>query len=208
VARRYPRSSLARPAHEVAPALLGAVLARRLPGGLVRARIVEVEAYEADDPASHAFRGRTARNDVMFGHAGHLYVYFTYGMHYCMNVVTGRDGEGSAVLLRAGEPIEGLDLLRHGRTPAADRNLCRGPARWTAAFEVDRGLNGADLIAGDGIWLERGRSLPQSAIASTPRIGIRQAADVPWRFTEERSAWLSNGPSARRHAAPGRQASA
>jgi DNA-3-methyladenine glycosylase len=194
VARRYARSSLIGAAAEVAPTLLGAVLARRLAGGVVRARIVEVEAYGPQDPASHAFRGRTARNDVMFGRPGCLYVYFTYGMHHCMNVVTGPQGDGSAVLLRAGEPVDRLDLLRHGRTAEADANLCRGPARWAAAFEVDLGLNGADLIRGDQIWLERGAPLPATAIDSGPRVGIRVAVDVPWRFTEKASPWLSKGP--------------
>ncbi len=196
MARRYTRSSLAGPPEEVAPTLLGGVVARRLPGGVVRARIVEVEAYGPGDPASHAFHGRTPRNDVMFGAPGHLYVYFTYGMHYCMNVVTGRKGEGSAVLLRAGEPVGGLEALRRGRTAAADTNLLRGPARWTTAFEVDLGLNGSDLIRGDQIWLERGPGLPAEAIAAGPRIGIRHAADVPWRFTETASPWLSRGPAA------------
>jgi DNA-3-methyladenine glycosylase len=186
--------------------LLGGVLARRLRGGIVRARIVEVEAYGPLDPASHAFRGRTARNEVMFGRPGHLYVYFTYGLHHCMNVVTGPEGEGSAVLLRAGEPVDRLDLLRHDRTAAADGNLCRGPARWTTAFEVDLALNGADLIRGDQIWLERGGPLPAAAIGSGPRVGIRVAADVPWRFTEKASPWLSKGPASSRRPAAGRRA--
>jgi DNA-3-methyladenine glycosylase len=195
VARRYARSSLAGPSDEVAPTLLGGVLARRLAGGVVRARIVEVEAYGPEDPASHAFAGRTARNHVMFGRPGHLYVYFTYGMHHCMNVVTGGEGDGSAILLRAGEPVDGLDLLRRGRPATVDANLCRGPARWATAFEVDLGLNGADLVRGDQIWLERGPHLPAAAIGAGPRIGIRRAADVPWRFTEKASPWLSKGPA-------------
>ena len=196
MARRYSRSSLAGPSDEVAPTLLGGVVARRLPGGVVRARIVEVEAYGPEDPASHAFRGRTPRNDVMFGPPGHLYVYFTYGMHYCMNVVTGREGEGSAVLLRAGEPVGGLEVLRRGRAATADANLCRGPARWTTAFEVDLSLNGSDLIRGDQIWLELGLGLPAGAIGAGPRVGIRHAVDVPWRFIEAASPWLSRGPEA------------
>jgi DNA-3-methyladenine glycosylase len=116
-----PRRFYARPATIVAPELLGHILVRALPTGeRLRVRIVETEAYEQDDPASHAFRGITARNRVMFGTAGHLYVYFTYGMHHCMNVVTGRKGEGSAVLLRAAQPIDGLEVMGRGRGGRAD----------------------------------------------------------------------------------------
>src|SRR5207247_7555318 len=135
----------------VARELLGRLLVSRTAGRPLLARIVECEAYQEDDPASHSFRGRAPRTEVMFGPPGHLYVYFTYGMHFCMNVVTGRAGEGSAVLLRAGEPVGGLEALRRGRTAAADTNLLRGPARWTTAFGVDLGLNGSDLIGGDQI---------------------------------------------------------
>src|SRR3954470_14086641 len=188
-------AELQAPSWEVAPRLLGCLLVRELNGHRLVGRIVETEAYDQTDAASHSYRGRTPRTDVMFGPPGHLYVYFTYGMHYCMNVVTGRKEEGSAGLLRAGEPVGGLEALRRGRTAAADTNLLRGPARWTTAFEVDLRLNGSDLIRGDQIWLERGPGLPAGAIAAGPRIGIRHAADVPWRFTETASPWLSRGPA-------------
>jgi DNA-3-methyladenine glycosylase len=189
---RLGRRSCARPALEVAPALLGHVLARRLPDGTtLRARIVETEAYERDDPASHAFGGQTPRNTAMFGPPGHLYVYFIYGMHFCMNVVTGAHGHGSAVLLRAGEPLEGLQAMARLRGRGELRDLCRGPARWAQAFGVDRTLDGADLVGGAEIWLERGRAVPAERIERTPRVGIRKAAEQPWRFVERGSGWVS-----------------
>ena len=129
--------------------MLGRILIRRLGSGVrLAARIVETEAYEPHDPASHAYRGRTARNAVMFGTPGHLYVYFTYGMHHCMNAVTGPTDVGMAVLIRAAEPIEGVAEMRalRGREPM--RDLCSGPAKLCQAFGVDRALNGTDLVRG------------------------------------------------------------
>ncbi|HZD17686.1 MAG TPA: DNA-3-methyladenine glycosylase, partial [Actinomycetota bacterium] len=141
--RRLPRAFFARPSTVVAPDLLGRVLVRRLPGGgRLAARLVEVEAYQEDDPASHSFRGRTQRNAVMFGPPGHLYVYFTYGMHFCSNVVTGHTGQGSAVLLRAAEPLEGVEIMAANRGVDAVRLLCSGPARLAEAFGIDRWANG------------------------------------------------------------------
>ena len=180
---RLPRGSFAGSATEVAPELLGRVLARRLPdGAILRARIVETEAYEQDDPASHAYRGRTPRVRVMFGPPGHLYVYFTYGMHHCMNVVTGPDGTGSAVLLRAAEPLEGMDRMSILRSTDRVRDLCRGPARLAQAFDVDRSLNGADLVRGREIWIERNPGDVAAPIRRGPRVGIRVGTDLPWRF--------------------------
>jgi DNA-3-methyladenine glycosylase len=158
------------------------------------ARIVECEAYREDDPASHSYRGRTARTEVMFGPPGHLYVYFTYGMHHCINVVTGREGEGSAVLLRAAEPLEGIGWMRARRGVADARALCSGPARLTQAFGLDRSDNGADLVAGV-LFVARGRQLPEDAVAVTPRVGIRFAANKPWRFVERGSQFVSRPPS-------------
>jgi DNA-3-methyladenine glycosylase len=187
---RLEREALAAPALEVAPALVGQVLVRALPGGRrLAARIVEVEAYEQDDPASHAHRGPTDRNHTMFGPPGHLYVYFTYGMHWCMNVVTGPAGQGCAVLLRAGEPLEGIDEMRRRRPGRPVRELCAGPARWTRAFGVDGRLDGADVIDGREIWLERGPGA--SRVVAAPRVGIRRAADRPWRFLDPGSPALS-----------------
>ncbi len=189
---RLPRAFYARPAPEVARELLGHVLVRASPAtGRLAARIVEVEAYEQDDPASHAFRGQTARNAVMFGRAGHLYVYFTYGMHWCMNVVTGGLGRGSAVLLRAGEPVEGIHEMsaRRGGRPTAE--LCAGPARWTQAFGVDRGQDGTDLVRTGQLWIERGSPVPSRDVLVTERIGISVGRGRPWRFVDSTSRSLS-----------------
>ena len=133
--------------HEVAPLLLGSVLSH----AGVSVRLTEVEAYGgADDPGSHAFRGRTRRNAVMFGPPGHLYVYFTYGMHHCANVVCGPDGEASAVLLRAGEVVSGHDVARDRRPGSSDRDLARGPARLCRALAIDLSVDGSSLAHGDG----------------------------------------------------------
>jgi DNA-3-methyladenine glycosylase len=160
----------------VAPDLLGKVLV----AGECAGRIVEVEAYRADDPASHTFRGRTPRNAVMFGPAGHLYVYFTYGLHHCANVVTGDDGDGQAVLLRAVVPLRGIDVMakrRGGRSPLAD-----GPGKLCQAFGIDRRHDGTDLCAGDAVTIVDDGADPPVDVAVTPRIGIRRAVDVPWRW--------------------------
>jgi len=186
------RSFYGRPAPVVARDLLGRLLVRRLASGeLLVGRIVECEAYQEDDPASHSFGGPRGRNLVMFGPPGHLYVYFTYGMHFCMNVVTGRPGEGSAVLLRAVEPLDGLAAMRARRGDVPDRSLCAGPARLAQAFQVGREMNGLDLDAGAGLWLARGTSVPEHDLGVGPRIGIRAGTEVPWRFVETRSGFLS-----------------
>jgi DNA-3-methyladenine glycosylase len=179
--RRLGRSFYRRDARVVAPELLGKVV--RL--GASEARIVEVEAYcGSEDPGSHAYRGPTKRNATMFGPAGRLYVYFTYGMHWCMNAVCGADGEGVAVLLRAAVPIKGLDEMR-ARRPAArrDLDLCRGPARLCQALGVDGSFDGADLVTADrGITLiDDGTPPPQEPAVST-RIGLSAGADLPWRW--------------------------
>jgi DNA-3-methyladenine glycosylase len=191
VTSRLPRSFYARPATEVAPDLLGHVLVRRLPDGTrLAARLVEVEAYEPDDPGSHAFRGMTTRNEVMFGPPGHLYVYFTYGMHFCMNAVTRRAGEGSAVLLRAGEPLEGLAEMRTRRGRERDTDLCSGPGRFTQALGIARPENGVDLVGGDEAWVERGTR------AGTVGVGIRVGVHDTtrsWRFWLEGNPYVSRG---------------
>lgn len=193
-AARLPRSFYARPSVELAPDLLGHVLVRRLPdGSRASVRIVEVEAYEPDDPASHAFRGETPRNTTMFGPPGRLYVYFTYGMHFCMNAVARGPGEGSAVLLRAGEPLEGLDGMRErrGREPA--RELCSGPARLTQALAVGRELDGEDLVTGDLIWIERSAGAGAPAVVDAgPRVGVHEVAH-PWRFWLGGNRFVSRG---------------
>ncbi|MGI8645720.1 MAG: DNA-3-methyladenine glycosylase [Nocardioides sp.] len=173
---------------EVAPRLLGAELRR----GEVAVRITEVEAYDgASDPGSHAARGRTARNAVMFGPPGHLYVYFTYGMHHCCNVVCGPEGTAAAVLLRAGDVVDGLGLARSRRPQARrDRDLARGPARLCRALDLDRGLNGVDLGAGP-VTLALATAPAAQAVRNGPRVGLRQAADRPWRFWVEGAASVS-----------------
>jgi DNA-3-methyladenine glycosylase len=189
--RPLSRRFFARPSPVVARDLLGRLLVRRPGGDVLVARIVETEAYQEDDPASHSFAGRTARNEVMFGPAGFLYVYFTYGMHFCMNVVTGRLGEGSAVLLRAAEPVSGLAAMARRRGVSAEQLLCSGPARLTQAFGVSRAQNGVDLVDGGELWIAAGRRTPDEAVAVGPRIGIRRATDVPWRFEVAGSAFVS-----------------
>jgi DNA-3-methyladenine glycosylase len=240
-----PREFLAAPALEVAPRLLGCVLEHETSAGLVALALTEVEAYEGlADPASHAYRGRTGRNAVMFGPPGHAYVYFTYGMHFCVNLVCRPEGTASAVLLRAGRIIEGIPLAavrraagrngaRHraggqersggperpaglgragdaggsggpGRpagpgapgvvSPAAERELARGPARLCQALGIDRGLDGADVCdPGSPLRirpaLEAGSGRPVPGISRGPRVGISAAADRPWRF------WLTGDPT-------------
>jgi DNA-3-methyladenine glycosylase len=203
-----PRTALARPVLEVAPTLLGAVLEHRSPAGTVAVRLTEVEAYDGEnDPGSHAFRGRTARNAVMFGEAGHVYVYFTYGMHYCVNVVCGHEGRASAVLLRAGEVVEGVELARSRRTTSrADRDLASGPARLTVAMGIDKALNGADALTADSPLrlLAPAATREHSAVRSGPRVGVAgEGAIHPWRF------WLDGDPtvSAYRAAVPRRRPS-
>jgi DNA-3-methyladenine glycosylase len=167
---------------EVAPLLLGAVLRHDHPDGPVAVRLTEVEAYAgAADPGSHGFRGPTARNATMFGPAGHLYVYFVYGMNHCANVVTGPEGECGAVLVRAGEVVEGLDLARSRRPQAKrDTDLAKGPASLCRALGIGPQHDGADLVAGP-VTLTPAEA-PPPAVETGPRVGLRHAADRPWRF--------------------------
>jgi DNA-3-methyladenine glycosylase len=177
---------------DVAPRLLGCVLRH----GEVALRISEVEAYAGpDDPGSHAYRGRTARNAVMFGPAGHLYCYFTYGMHVCANVVAGAEGDPGGVLIRAGEVVAGVDLARARRPGASDRDLARGPARLCRALAIGLDHDGTDLASGD-VRLEPGE--PVTTVSTGPRVGLRAASDRRWRF------WITSDPtvSVYRPAAP------
>jgi DNA-3-methyladenine glycosylase len=191
---RLPRSFFARPPTVVAPDLLGRVLVRVLPDGTrLAVRLVEVEAYRPDDPASHSYRGRTPRNEVMFGPPGRLYVYFTYGMHFCSNVVTGEDGEGSAVLLRAAEPLAGLDTMAANRGIDAPRLLCSGPARLAEALAIGRGDDGVDLVRDPALQLRAGDPVPARSVGRTTRVGVRAGADRPWRYLERGSPFLSPG---------------
>lgn len=161
--------------------LLGCELWLEDVGELVRVRIVETEAYHQSDAASHSFGGQTPRTDVMFGPAGHLYVHFTYGMHYCMNVVTGPAGEGSAVLIRAVEPLTGIDYLRQRRPGTPDGALTNGPAKLCQALGIDKQWNGHDLSEAP-LRLVRVPAVPASDIVQTTRVGISRAVEQPWRW--------------------------
>jgi DNA-3-methyladenine glycosylase len=174
------------PVLEAAPRLLGARFAH---GGVI-VRLTEVEAYDgAHDPGSHAHNGRTKRNAVMFGPPGRLYVYFTYGMHHCCNVACGPDGEASAILLRAGEVVDGIEIARERRPGSSDRDLARGPGRLCKAMGIDRHDNDLDLR--DRLVL----GPPAENISTGPRVGLRLAADRPWRF------WLTEDPTVSRYVA-------
>ncbi len=182
---------------EVAPLLLNKLVVR----GERVGRIVEVEAYRGEeDPASHAFRGMTTRNTVMFGPPGRLYVYFTYGMHWCSNVVCGPDGLARAVLLRAVEPIEGVEQMKSARIDSGGvvrnlRELVRGPARLCQAFSIDGSDNGADIVSGDrGIVIVDDGVAPPNNPGISGRVGIRDAADYPWRFFVPGSVYVSPRP--------------
>jgi DNA-3-methyladenine glycosylase len=204
-----PREFFARLSVPVAPDLLGCVLEHQTEAGLVAVELTEVEAYTgASDPASHAYRGKTARNAVMFGPPGHAYVYFTYGMHFCVNLVCLGNGSASAVLLRAGRIIEGEELARSRRTRGTTkipfRDLARGPARLCQALDIDRSLDGADVCVPESPLRMRwpdasttARSVDRNVL-SGPRVGISAAAEVPWRF------WVEGDPtvSAYRPAVP------
>ena len=174
---------LDRRADQVAPDLLGCLLV----GHGVTVRITETEAYSGEglDPASHAHRGPTPRNQLMFGPPGFLYVYFTYGMHWCANVVTGPEGRASAVLLRAGEVVDGLELARSRRTRSSDRDLCRGPARLAQALGLDGSALGLDLLDPASPVRLLPRRGPRPVVASGPRVGITVGTETPWRFGVE-----------------------
>jgi DNA-3-methyladenine glycosylase len=181
--RQLTRDELATDPVDAARLLLGCVITSESPQGKVGVRLVEVEAYRGgDDPASHCYRGRTPRNQVMFGPAGHLYVYFVYGMHFCANIVCLTDGVPGAVLLRAGEVVEGIGLARIRRPSArSDADLAKGPAKLTGVLGIDRAQNGVDLTAPKAeVRIYAGD--PAGEIHAGPRVGVAVAMDVPWRF--------------------------
>jgi DNA-3-methyladenine glycosylase len=181
--RPLPRSFYARPAPVVAVASLGRLLVYDSPQGRLSGLIVEAEAYRgARDPASHAYRGRTARNAVMFGPPGHAYVYFTYGLHHCLNLVTERAGVAAAVLVRALDPVEGECLMRQSRAVSERERLARGPACVAQALGLSRAHDGLDLTTGP-LWLaDRPVERSGRRVARGPRIGLRAGLDRPWRF--------------------------
>jgi len=171
-------------AMQAAPGLLGCALERRVGRQTLRARIVETEAYTADDPASHSFRGLTRRNAVMFESPGTAYIYVSYGIHHCMNVVTGEPGVGEAVLIRAVEPLEGIELMRKARAglEMPTRGLCNGPGKLCKALSVTLKDNGSDLLAGGRLRLLPGTLHEGESVATSPRVGISKAVDWPRRF--------------------------
>lgn len=208
------REFFERPAEEVAPDLLGRVIAH----GPVAVRLTEVEAYglPGQDPASHVYRGRTEQNAVMFGAPGHLYVYFTYGMHHCANLVCLPEGTGSAVLLRAGEVIRGAEVARARRAAAGngnavnggagdggagegdappggrsipDRDLARGPARLAVALALTREHNGLDCCGSGPVRVFTGEPVSPELIRSGPRVGVSAGREIPWRF------WVDGHPT-------------
>jgi len=177
--RALPADLFSRSVHEVAPALIGAALLVDGVGG----RIVEVEAYDREDPASHGYRGRTERNASMFGPPGRAYVYRSYGIHALLNAVTEDEGIGAAVLIRALEPLEGLDRMRERRGLERREDLCSGPGKLTQALGIDLDLNGSDLVTGPITIEPPPADWPPIELFAGPRIGITKAAELPWRFS-------------------------
>ena len=211
--RPLPREFYDRPVLRVAPDVLGRLLVHDGPGGRVSGRIVEVEAYGGRaDPASHAYRGRTPRNAVMFGPPGHLYVYFTYGMHHCANLVCASGPRPAALLVRALEPVEGIELMRARRGVTELSRLARGPGCVAQAFALDRRHDGLDLTRGP-LWLADSPARREGRpIARGPRIGIRMATERRWRFfllghqcvsSRTRAPRQPDGSRRRRRPAPG-----
>ena len=182
--RAIPAEAFARSVHEVAPALIGATLLVDGVGG----RIVEVEAYDHEDPASHGFRGRTERNASMFGPPGHAYVYRSYGIHWCLNLVCEGEGVANAVLVRALEPTDGLDVMRRRRGLDDPRLLCSGPGRLCQALGVTREHDGLAL---DRPPFELFAAEGPVEVVSGPRVGITRAVELPWRYAEAGSRFLS-----------------
>ena len=190
-----PRAFFDRPPSEVAPQLLGKLI-RRDDGRM--ARLVEVEAYAQDDPAAHTFRGPTERNRSMFGPPGHWYVYLSYGIHWCANVVCAGEGTGAGVLLRAAEPLAGIERMRQARGRSALRELCSGPGRLAQAFGFDRSLDGSSAMAGATVTIFDDGAAP--AVQACPRIGLTRNADAPLRFVVRGSVFLSRPAPRSTHA--------
>ena len=181
-----------RPTLTVARELLGKVFFRRYEGTLLAGRIVEVEAYhQQGDEAAHSYNGRRPRNDVMFRDGGHLYVYFTYGMHFCMNVVTEEEGTGAAVLIRGIEPLEGIEIMRELRGhPRREHDLTNGPAKICQAFGIARGENGLPLD-GSVAGIADAPAIPAQRVMTSSRIGITRSRALPWRMYIDGSPWVS-----------------
>lgn len=187
-----PRSFYARPTVEVAHDLLGRVLIHSTAHGDIAGIIVEAEAYGPDDPANHAFRGRTARNRTMFGPPGHAYVYLIYGMYRCVNAVTVAEGVGEGVLIRALEPVAGVEAMQRHRRTQNLHLLCSGPGRLCEALGITLEMDGMDLTTGP-LWIAAGFPPGEEEIITTPRIGIREAIDRHWRFLLKGNPYVSRG---------------
>ena len=189
---RLAQSFFARNTLLVARDLLGQRLVRRVGEHRLVGRIVEVEAYIGEqDKASHASSGRTTRNAVMYGPAGRAYVYFIYGMHYCFNVVAEQEGFPAAVLVRALEPVEGIDVMSRNRKGRVGVELSSGPAKLCTALAIDRDMNGEDLVTSERLWIEQDQPVPDACVTAGPRIGVKgneQALAAPWRL------WVKGNP--------------
>ena len=183
-------SVLVTDASSAAQRLLGCILDREIDNEIVRVRIIETEAYDESDAASHSYTGKTPRTEIMFGAAGYLYVYFTYGMHYWCNVVVGEEGYGAAVLIRAVEPISPTEALRKRRSGKAGVDMTNGPAKLCQALGIDKSLNGHDLTQSP-LRLIMQPKLPQPDIITATRVGISKAKDVRWRFYIADSPYVS-----------------
>ena len=199
--RRITRKELPCDTLKLARFLIGKVVVRELPEGRISGRIVEAEAYPPGDPAGHHFRGETPRNKTLFMRHGHVYVYFNYGMHFMLNISSERAGTGGGVLIRAIEPLEGIELMQHHRKTTELLDLARGPGRLAAALRIDRSLDGLDLFSGGPIWLgelvasksaekEENKGM---VVETAVRIGITHAAEKLFRFYERGSPFVS-GP--------------
>lgn len=186
-----PKQFYLQPTLDVARQLIGKLFEHRSNDGVISGRIVEVEAYHETEPASHTYRGRTGRNEVMFRDGGYLYVYFTYGMHYCMNVVTEGSGTGAAVLIRAVEPLDGLEwIIRNRGDRHTLHNLTNGPAKVCEAFGIDRSHNGLPL-SGPAVRILETPAVPSSQIEISRRIGISRATELEWRFALKDNPFVS-----------------
>ena len=195
--RKLKKSFYRRELLDVAHSLLGKILVKASGDKILAGKIVEVEAYHGDsDEAAHSYGGITKRNEIMFEAGGYLYVYFTYGAHHCCNVVTGKKGQGTAVLIRAVEPVEGIDSMirnRFGRKIKNDKeifNLTSGPGKVCKAFSIDRTHSGTDLT-GNKIFILNGEKIKSKEIGVSKRIGITRSVDLPWRFFIKNSPYLS-----------------
>jgi len=185
---KLPLKFFQKDVHSTARNLLGKYFVRKIKGKILSGKIVEVEAYHKNnDESSHSFNGKTKRNEIMFWGGGYLYIYFTYGMHFCANVVTGKLNEGAAILLRSLEPIEGLDIMAMNRynksiiNEIEKRNLTNGPAKICRAFDIKRNENGT-LLTGDKIFILNAPKISSNNIEVTTRIGIKKSIDLPWRY--------------------------